>query len=206
VKGKRPAITVGIHARMGRVRSLLACVATVAMPILAHAGGVPRFGESPPPSLGGPIDLVDQAGQAFHLSRLSGRSTLVLFGLTHCGTTCPTLLVTAHQVLAASRAEPAVVFVTLDPLNDPPAALRDYLHAFDDRIVGLTGTPGAVMSVAERYGVGVERTSTSVGHSAKWYLLSPAGRLVRVYGSETTAVQLASDLDRVAYDNPGVSR
>ena len=109
MKGKRPAITVGIHARMGRVRSLLACVATVAMPILAHAGGVPRFGESPPPSLGGPIDLVDQAGQAFHLSRLSGRSTLVLFGLTHCGTTCPTLLVTAHQVLAASRAEPAVV-------------------------------------------------------------------------------------------------
>jgi cytochrome oxidase Cu insertion factor (SCO1/SenC/PrrC family) len=76
----------------------------------------------------------------------------------------------------------------------------------DDRIVGLTGTPGAVMSVAERYGVGVERTSTAVGHSAKWYLLNSSGRLVRVYGLETTAVQLASDLDRVASDNPGVSR
>ena len=82
MKAKRPAVTVGIHARLGRVRSLLACIATVALPILGHAGGPPRFGESAPPDLGGPIDLVDQAGHAFHLSQLSGRSTLVLFGLT----------------------------------------------------------------------------------------------------------------------------
>jgi len=105
-----------------------------------------------------------------------------------------------------SRAEPTVVFVTLDPLNDTPGALRDYLHAFDDRIVGLTGTPGAIMSAAGRYGVGVERGSTTVDHSARWYLLDPAGRLVRVYGADATAVELASDLDRLAVDSPGSAR
>jgi len=206
VKVKRPSITVETNARFGRVRFLLACVATAALPSLAHAGGLPRFGESPPPSLGGPIDLVDQGGHAFHLSQLSGRSALVLFGLTHCGTTCPTLLVTAHRVLAASRSGQAVVFVTLDPLNDQPSALRDYLHAFDDRIIGLTGTPGAVMRVADRYGVSVERSSTAVGHSAKWYLLDPVGRLVRVYGPDAPADQLASDLESVARVKPGASQ
>lgn len=195
-----------IEGWIGRVRLLLVCAFTAALPLVAHASGPLRFGQSPPSGPGGPIDLVDQAGHGFHLSQLSGRGALVLFGLTHCGKTCPALLVTAHQVLAMNRATPAIVFVTLDPLNDPPSALRDYLHAFDDRIIGLTGTPGAVMSVAERYGVGVERSSTAVGHSAKWYLLNPAGRLVRIYGAEATAVELSSDLDRLAYDNSGESR
>jgi protein SCO1/2 len=180
------------------VRRLVACALAALLPALAGAAAAPRFGDAPPDGLGGPIELVDQDGHAFGLHQLARRSALVFFGYTHCGTTCPTALVTARQVLARSASAPAVVFVTLDPLNDSPGALRAYLRNFDDRLVGLTGTPGAVSRVAERYGVGVARDSTSVAHSAKWYLLDPAGRLARVYSLDTPAEQLAADLDRVA--------
>jgi len=180
------------------MRRALACLLAALLPALAGAAvSSPRHGEAPPPGLGGPIDLVDQDGHAFHLAQLAPRAALVFFGYSHCGTTCPVALVTARQVLARSASAPAIVFVTLDPLNDPPAALRAYVRGFDERVIGLTGTPGAVTRVAERYGVGVERGADAIGHSAKWYLLDPAGRVVRVYGLDTPAEQLAADLDRV---------
>jgi len=191
---------------MNRARRLATCALALLACAWAHAAAGPRYGEAPAPGLGGPIDLVDQDGQAFHLSRLAHRSALVFFGYTHCGTSCPVALATAHQVLAESASAPAVVFVTLDPMNDPPAVLRAYLRAFDERLIGVTGTPGAVMRVAERYGVGAERDSRSIGHSARWYLLDPAGRLARVYPSDTPAEQLAADLDRVAHDSQEASR
>lgn len=187
-------------------RHLLACALAALLPALAGAAATPRFGEAPAAGLGGPIELVDQDGHAFGLRQLGHRSALVFFGYTHCGTSCPTALVAARQVLARSASAPAIVFVTLDPLNDQPAALRAYLRNFDEHFIGLTGTPGAVGRVAERYGVGVERDSSSVAHSAKWYLLDPAGRLARVYSLDTPAEQLAADLDRVAQGSLEASR
>jgi protein SCO1/2 len=185
-----------------RARRLLACLLAVLLPALPCAAAVSLHGEPPAAGLGGPIDLVDQHSQTFRLERLADRSALVFFGYTHCGTTCPVALAAAREILARSASAPAIVFVSLDPLNDQPAALRAYLGSFDDRIIGLTGTPGAIERVADRYGVGIACSSTAVAHSAKWYLLDPAGRLVRVYGLDTPPPQLAADLDQVARGNP----
>jgi protein SCO1/2 len=166
-----------------------------ALPWLAAAA--PADGEPPLPGLGGSIDLVDQGGKAFHLAQIGQRRALVFFGFTHCGTLCPTAMLTARQVLAhapAGAAPPVVLFVTLDPLNDTPARLRDYLGAFDPRVIGLTGAPDRVWQVAQHYGVGVVRDGTSLAHSSRWYVVDADGRIERVYAYDTPPERLSAAL------------
>jgi protein SCO1/2 len=175
-------------------RPLLALL-LAALPWLAVAA--PEDGEAPLPGLGGPIDLVDQAGHAFHLSQMGRRKALVFFGFTHCGTMCPTAMLTARQVLASAQAgdaPPVVLFVTIDPLNDTPAHLRDYLRMFDPRVVGLTGAPDQVWRVAQHYGVGIARDGQSLAHSSRWYVVDADGRIDRVYTYDTPPDRLAAAL------------
>jgi protein SCO1/2 len=162
----------------------------------ASAAGGTWHGATPPPGLGGPIELVDQRGAPFSLDRLKGRPVLLFFGFTACGTTCPMALLTARELLASSddRLAPAVVFVTLDPLSDGPRELAAHLGRIDARIVGLTGEPARIERVAERYGVGVRTRPGGVDHSSMWYLLDAQGRLQRVYPFNTPASDLLADL------------
>jgi len=178
----------------------------LALPLLLAASGawadVPalRHGAAPPPGLGGPIDLIDQRGARFTLDRLSGRPALLFFGFTRCGSTCPVALATARQLLAASpmKRSPAVVFVTLDPLADSPAALGEYLGRIDARLIGLTGDPLRVQQAAERYGVGQSPRADGMDHSSRWYLLDGQGRVRRTYAHTTAASALMDDLQSLA--------
>jgi protein SCO1/2 len=164
---------------------------------LVQAGTL-RHGDAPPAGLGGPLDLMDSQGRRFGLGQVAGRPVLLFFGFTHCGSTCPMALLTAAQVLASTprSLQPAVLFVTLDPLSDGPRELAAYLGAIDARIVGLTGHPDQVEQAAGRYGVAVRPRpgGTGLDHSSRWYLLDIHGRLRRVYRHDTPATHLLEDL------------
>ena len=179
-----------------RLLAALALGAGVAMP--ARADG-PLHGRMPPAGLGGAVDLVDQRGQRFTWSRVSGQPVLLTFGFTRCSASCPPALGVARQVLQGLRPnEPtAVVFVTLDPLSDSPDALRQYLGAIDARIVGLTGEPVKVAQAADHYGVGVRLNQGTLEHSSMWYLLDGRAQLRRVYGPTTPAEHLLADIRRL---------
>ena len=49
-----------------------------------------RHGRMPPADVGGELNLVDQHGAKFALSRLAGEPVLLFFGFTHCGSTWAT--------------------------------------------------------------------------------------------------------------------
>jgi protein SCO1/2 len=87
-----------------------------------------------------------------------------------------------------------MLFVTLDPLNDDPAALSHYLRGFDAQITGLTGSPAQIEEVARRYGVSTGMSDGVLDHSARLYLLGTSHRLQRVYRLQTPAAQLARDI------------
>ena len=159
-----------------------------------------RYGQAPMPGIGGALDGVDQHGAPFSLARLAGRPGLVFFGFTHCGSTCPVALGTARQLLQAYGARPAppLVFVTLDPLSDGPAQMKDFLGRVDPRLLGVTGKPAQIAAAVERYGVGTRVREGGVDHSSLWYLLDGAGRVRRVYAHTTPAGQLIEDLQRLA--------
>lgn len=176
-------------------RALLASLACAAVSAQAREG----LGQVPPPGVGGALDLVDQHGQRFALARVAGRPVLVFFGFTHCGSTCPVALATARHVLHASTPgqDPAVVFVTLDPLTDGPQQLRSFVDRIDARIIGLTGSPQQIERAAERYGVGMRGTSGRLEHSSMFYLLDGAARVRRVYPHYTPAAELMADIRRL---------
>jgi protein SCO1/2 len=157
-----------------------------------------QFGQAPLSGIGGAINLLDHTGQPFTLQRLAGKPALVFFGFSRCSTACPIALHQIKQVLATFNARPAppVLFVTLDPLNDDPARLAQYLAAIDPRLLGLTGSPSQVEAVATRYGVAVQAQPGGLDHSVKWYLIGPRGEVARVYDVSTAPAQLAADLRR----------
>jgi protein SCO1/2 len=130
---------------------------------------------------------------------------LLFFGFTHCGSTCPIALAEARSVLhTLGPAAPAkVVFVTLDPLNDGPEQMREFVQRIDARIVGLTGSPQQIERAAEDYGVGMRRLQGSVEHSSMWYLLDGRSRVRRVYPHDTPAHELVADVRRLASTRGG---
>ncbi|HEX6722483.1 MAG TPA: SCO family protein [Burkholderiaceae bacterium] len=177
-----------------------ACALGLAWSVL-HAGAQElQHGRVPPAEVGGELNLVDQHGATFALSRLAGAPVLLFFGFTHCGSTCPIALAEARSVLhtLGPAASAKVVFVTLDPLNDGPEQMREFVRRIDPRIVGLTGSPQQIERAAEDYGVGMRQVRGSVEHSSMWYLLDGHSRVRRVYPHSTPAHELVADVRRLA--------
>src|SRR3546814_1363773 len=75
------------------------------------------------------------------------------FGYTFCPDVCP---VDMQNLGAAMRLldqkDPALsariqpIFVTVDPVRDTPAVLREFTDAFYPRLLGLTGDPAMIRS------------------------------------------------------------
>jgi protein SCO1/2 len=93
--------------------------------------------------LGGAFTLVDHEGQPVTEAVFREKPSAVLFGFTHCPDVCPTALMEMSgwvEALGADADRMRFVFVTVDPERDTPAAMRDYVSAFSDRIVGVTAS------------------------------------------------------------------
>jgi cytochrome oxidase Cu insertion factor (SCO1/SenC/PrrC family) len=150
-------------------------------------GGIESTGVGVPGgvSVGGPFALTDQHGAAVTDASYRGRWMLVYFGYTFCPDVCPTELQTiagALDKLGPQADRIAPLFVTVDPERDTAAALADYVKLFDDRIVGLTGTPDQIAAVARAYRVYYAKATPKnsstylMDHSSFMYLMGPDGK------------------------------
>lgn len=146
-----------------------------------------------------PEGLIDTAERPFTVAALKSHWTLLTFGFTRCGVTCPVTLANAHRFLAMQPTPPVdVVFVTLDPLHDDPATLRRYLTEFDPRLVGVTGDPAAIDMLAHQLHVGITHEDGTLQHSAEWYLVAPNLRIVGVFpAAQTSGSDLKKDVAQI---------
>ncbi len=131
-----------------------------------------------------PLRLTDQDGRPFDLASLRGTHVFVFFGYTHCPDVCPTSLADLRDALKASPIPARVVFVTVDPERDTPAALKQYLGYFNAGFIGLTGTAQQIRAAADAWGVQYARVDPEPGasgyamaHTADTYLVDAAGLL-----------------------------
>lgn len=138
-------------------------------------------------AIGGPFDLVDHQGRRVTHEEFLGRPTVYFFGFTHCPDVCPTTLFEISawlQQLDDEAEELRIVFVTVDPERDQPEEMARYLQAFDERIVGLTGTPEEVSEMTDNWRVyarkvPLEDSDTedyTVDHTASVYLMDSQGQ------------------------------
>lgn len=159
---------------------------------------------NPAAAIGGPFQLVDQNGHTVTDADLKGEPSLVFFGFTHCPDACPTTLLELSDVLdkLGSDADKVhVLFITVDPERDNPDALKDYLSAFNSRLVGLTGDLPAVTMVAKAYHVYFKKVPLEGGdytmdHTALVYLMNKEGRFVTPFSLKRSPQDAAEDLRR----------
>ena len=150
------------------------------------------------------FQLTDHLGRPFTAAELQGRPSLVFFGFTHCPDVCPTTLVKVAQVKKVGALPGVqVLFVSVDPERDTPAALALYVHAFDPDFIGLTGEANAIKRIATEFGVAVNRVDLPGGdytmdHSAVVFLLDRRGRMVGVFTPPFDIQRMAQDLRRAA--------
>ncbi len=165
----------------------LILIAAFALALAAGAASLLVRPAPPPPqgavALGGPFALVDQDGRRFTDRDLRGRPAAIFFGFTFCPEVCPTTLArhtAALKALGADADRLRVVFVTVDPERDTPAAMKRYLSDFDGRITGLTGAPAAVGAMLASYHayarkVALEGGGYTMDHVSATYLFDGRG-------------------------------
>lgn len=154
--------------------------------------------------IGGPFRLVDESGKTVTDEDFRGKFMLVYFGYTYCPDVCPTELqnMTAAMADLGSKASQVVpVFITVDPERDTVQVMSDYVKHFMPGLVGLTGTPEQVASVAKTYRVFFQKVTDegatggySMDHSSIVYLMGPDGRFVEHFGPGTTPQQMAEGI------------
>lgn len=149
--------------------------------------------------------LTDQFGKQRSLSEFRGKVVSLFFGFTHCPDICPTHLARQAEVmrLLGSRADQvAVLFVTLDPERDSPAALKAYMNAFDARFIALSGSPEATANVAKQYKIFWQKTPLpgsalvyTIDHTTNSFLIDPQGRVRLVVPHEMGATDVSYDIN-----------
>lgn len=132
-----------------------------------------------------PFQLTDHNLQPLDIARLKGKWTLLFFGYTHCPDICPTTLTELAQM--AQQLKPEVlndtqfVFVSIDPQRDSPESLGEYVHYFNDRFIGATGSIDALTAFAHQLDSKFSLETDPLGepivnHSSAMLLIDPQAR------------------------------
>ena len=104
--------------------------------------------------VGGPFDSSTRTDKAFTRADLLGHPHVVYFGFTsapifapRCSLSLPASCTTwaTRQRRSRSSSSPSTRSATRSPV------MRDYLSAFDDSFIGLTGSPEAIAAAAKAY-------------------------------------------------------
>lgn len=190
-----------------RLKLLLSTALLMASPLIADARdtGVP-LAESSSATEAGPIGgrfiLVDQYGKAVLDEEYRGSFLLVTFGYTHCPDICPTTLQAiagALDTLGPDAAGIRPIFITLDPLRDTSAVLKEYMASFGPRFVGLTGPEANIADAAAKFRIkyakaGSESLGYTIDHTGGIFLMAPDGRFLERFPHDMAPQILAARL------------
>ena len=99
------------------------------------------------------FSLLDQYGETFDAERLKGQWSLLFFGFTRCPDICPPTMATLRRFVAQFPNPPQVVLVSVDPENDTPEILDEYLAAFNEDFIGVTGAREEMVALSTFFGL-----------------------------------------------------
>lgn len=151
------------------------------------------------------FSLTDHNGQGFGPAQLNDHWSLLFFGFTRCPDVCPNTLGLLQAVNGALKqqgtAEPLkVVFVSVDPKYDSPAALKSYIEYFDPGFVAVTGPETELRNLTDSLYVPYSYVATGKGndytveHSGALVLLNPQGQAVAYFSPPLQLRPIVDDL------------
>ncbi|AAF10177.1 SCO family protein [Deinococcus radiodurans] len=153
-----------------------------------------------------PLPLTDDRGRPTTLAASDGRLRLVFFGYARCPDVCPVTLAgleRSYKTLSdEQRRRVQVQLVTVDPVNDTPKVLRDYLDRFDPAFSGLTGSPDTINAAAKA--LFVSNVAPAADHSEHMQMQSQgdapavsAPDAARIHGDELRVINPQGQFVRV---------
>jgi len=182
--------------------------------------GIPIEPIEPAPN----FNLLNKNMETVSLDSFRGEYTLLYFGFTNCPDECPVTMAEWKQVyetLGADASQVNFIFISVDPVRDTPDVLNKYLSVFNPAFIGLTGSIDKLEEITREYSaffVKIPVTGTAsedehshaegtdgmahghedeeylVDHTTLIHLIDRDGNLIRVYPFDTTAEDLARDL------------
>ena len=183
-----------------RLRGLAAVLVLSLLSACSDSGMGERVLAARPP--GGDFVLQSAAGP-LDTKALRGKVLLVYFGYVNCPDVCPASMAAMNEVLNGmtpkERAKIQPVLISVDPARDTPESLKNYAAYFHPSLIGVTGTPEQIATIAKAFGAGYIRQparsdgSYAVDHSANTYLVGKNGKLVATlpYGAPADDLRAA---------------
>lgn len=150
------------------------------------------------------FSLLDHRATPIDATVFKGQWDLVFFGFTNCPDICPVTL----NILSAAKRQlsesgqvslPRIVLVSVDPERDTADKLAQYLEAFDDDNLGITGEIGELRKLTSGLGIYFEKHDSgdefySVDHSAVVIVIDPEGRFHSLFGTPHSIENFVHDL------------
>ncbi len=150
---------------------------------------------------GGDFRLIDHHGDVRTSRNPSGHFQLVFFGYARCKAICTAALPSMAQavdILQASGVTVTPLLVTVDPVRDTVAALREAAPAIHPRLMGLTGSEEALAAAYQAFNVKKQflfdhlEEGPIYTHGSFIYLLDGDGRFQTLFPPIMSAKQVAT--------------
>ncbi|MCC0063492.1 MAG: SCO family protein [Defluviimonas sp.] len=151
-------------------------------------------------AIGGPFTLTDENGQRVTDKDVLKDPSFVYFGYTFCPDICPAD--TARNAEAVDALEEmgydvTPVFISVDPNRDKPEVLKEWTEYIHPKMIGLTGTPEEIASVAKEYKTYYKVPDDTsdpyyvVDHMTQTYLMLPGYGFVTMFSREDPPEDMA---------------
>lgn len=142
-------------------------------------------------AFGGAFTLVDPSGKEVTNLTLKGKPFAIFFGFTRCPDVCPTTLSAMsryRKALGADGDKFNIVFVSVDPEQDKPDDIGNYLTLFDAPIIGLSARNAEELARAVKAyriyykKVPLDGGNYTIDHTASIFLMDKDGKFVTTIG------------------------
>lgn len=118
---------------------------------------------------------------------------LLYFGYTFCPDICPTSLTLLKNVAAGLDLKKIdFIFISVDTERDNAEKSQKYVEFFNKDFIGLSLPPSSLNELVRYFQVQYKKIPAESGnnytidHSSDYYLISPKGKVVKVFDHKTT--------------------
>lgn len=155
-------------------------------------------------SIGGPMSLIDENGNAVTDADMFKKPTLLYFGYSFCPDICPidnARNAEALDMLQSEGYEAQMAMITVDPARDDPARLREFTDYLHPDAMGYTGTEEQIIEATRAYKAYFRIEDNPdpdfylVDHSTFTYLVLPEIGFVEFFKRETNPRDMANRVE-----------
>ena len=155
--------------------------------------------------IGGPFELINEAGETVTDKDVIDQPSLLYFGYTFCPDVCPmdsSRNAEAVELLENMGKIVKPVFISIDPERDTPEALAEFTDYLHPRMLGLTGSAEQVKAASRAYRTFYQKQEPEEGdeefylvdHSTFTYLVLPEHGFVEFFRRAISAEEMAESV------------